>query len=65
MKRSRTGKGTAYAGLACGKKRTLMHGASAEGNDGPTLCDACYDKMKRSRQGKGTCTGKGRHAKAK
>ena len=52
-----TGKGTAYAGLACGEKKALVHGASAKGNDGPTLCNACYHKMKRSHNVRGTCTG--------
>ena len=60
-----TGKGTAYAEFACGEETTLTYGVSAEGNDGHMLCNACYQKMKRRRHVKGTCTGKGRRAKAK
>ena len=53
-----TGKGTACEGSACGKETALRHGASAKGNAGPTLCDACYQ---RGHKGKvvGICTGKG------
>ena len=52
-----TGKGTAYEGSACRKERALTRGASAKGNAGPTLCDACYQrwqraKAKRSRRAK-------------